>query len=133
MRLLVLLLIAAAAHLSLTPFFPAPAGMAWLLWPFEDNSEPRLRFFGAIPKRPGSLIIPVLSAIAGVGFVVAAINLMGITFIPTWWATCVVAGAAASVLIYLAYFGRLALLPIAINALLLAGVLSGAWSLETLF
>jgi hypothetical protein len=127
MWILVFVLLLLGAHFSLTANVPAEAGKAWVLWPFAADSQPVVALFGT-----SNTPMQLLSVIAGVAFVAAALALMGWIIPSTWWMPLVLVAVAASSVLFLLYVGPWALIPIAINAVLLWGVLVQHWSAQTL-
>ena len=128
MRIVVIILLLVGAHYSLTPFAPAP-GKAWLGWPFDADSKPWLGGVDGVPGQPGSLVTTLLAAVAGLGFLAAAISLIFGAVVPVdWWQPLVVVAAVASALLYVLYFGMWALIPLVVDAVLLWGVLAQGWS-----
>src|SRR3990172_2918439 len=74
MRIFVAVLLLLGAQFCLTAFAPTPAGKAWILWPFAEDSKPILNGVGGLPKQPGSLLTVLLAGVAGVGFLAAALG-----------------------------------------------------------
>lgn len=133
MRIVVTLLLLVGAHFSLTAFVPTQAGKAWIGWPFAADSRPILGGIGGLPGASGGLVTTVLAAVAGAGLLLAAISLFFGVIVPAdWWQPLVVVAAAASILLYVLYLGLLALLPIALDVVILWGVLAQGWSLSGL-
>lgn len=127
MQYLIAILLILAAHFSLTPFAPAPAGKAKFYWPFSADSKPILSFGGGLPQESGSFITPLLAGVAGLCFLLAVFSLFGWWVPADWWRPLVLAACSASILLYLLYFGAGSLLPLAINVLILWGVLAQDW------
>jgi len=128
-RLIVGLLLAAAAHFSLTYLIPASAGAAWFGWPFARDSAP---FLGALQTGAGRTAATLLADVAGLSFIAAALGLFGIWVPPEWWRPLVLVGSIASGLLFLMYAGPLALLPLVVDAVLLWGVLAQGWNVASL-
>jgi hypothetical protein len=128
MQIVVLILLVLAAHFSLTPFAPAKSGKAAFYWPFASDTRPVIAFVGRLPNQSGGLITPVLAAVAGLCFAGAVLGILGIVVPASWWPILVVVAAVASILLYVLYFGVFALLPLAIDAVLLWGVLFQGWT-----
>lgn len=134
MKAVVLIVLVLAAHFSLTPFAPGKAGEGKFYWPFAADTRSWLPFIGGLPAQSGSIVTPLLAGIAGLAFLAAAASLLG-WFIPaTWFRPLVIAGAAASTLLYVFYIGPFAILPLALNAVILWILLSqvGTNTLATL-
>ncbi|HBY96736.1 MAG: hypothetical protein M5U01_37725 [Ardenticatenaceae bacterium] len=132
MRFVVIVLLILGAHFSLTPFAPAAAGKGWALWPFATDSKPWLSGVGGLPQQPGSALTPALAGVAGLGFLVAALSLFRLVIPADWWSPLVLVSTVASLLLYALYFGPWALLPMAIDAVLLWGMLVQNWSVISL-
>ena len=132
MRFVVIVLLIIAAHFSLTPFAPTQAGKAWFGWPFAADSKPILAFVGGLPAQSGSVLTPLLAGLAGLGFLAALAALFGIVIPAGWWRPLMMVAGIASALLYVLYFGRWSPLPLALNAVLLWGVLAQNWSVEML-
>ncbi len=128
MRIIVIILLVLAAHFSLTPFAPAKAGHAIFYWPFAADTQPLLGFVGGLPNQSGSVLSPALAGIAGLCFLAAILGLFGVIVPTQWWPALVVAGAIASALLYILYFGLFSVIPIVIDVILLWGVFVQNWS-----
>ena len=131
MKIILTALLIFAAHFSATPFAPAPAGTAKFYWPFAADSKPWLGFIGGLPAS-GGLVTALLAGIAALGFLASLLALFGWLVPAHWFAPLIVAAAIASILLYILYFGAFALLPLALDALLLWGVLAQGWSVAGL-
>lgn len=128
MRFVVAALLFVRAHFSLTALIPTPAGKAWLFWPIAADSKPVLGVLGGLP----AALNPAFSGVSAAAFMAAVLALFGL-FVPAgWWPTLVLVGATTSFLLYVLYLGRWAALPIAIDAVLLWGVLVQHWSVSGL-
>jgi hypothetical protein len=127
MRYIVLALLLVSAHFALTPFAPGPAGTAKIYWPFAADSKPWLGFAGGLPAQSG-IITAFLAGLAGLGFLAAALGLFWNGIPSTWWPVLVIVAAAASILLYVLYFGVWAILPLLLDAVLLLGVFFRHWS-----
>ena len=132
MRILVIILLILAAHFSLTPFAPAPVGQGTFYWPFAADSKSWLALIGGLPRQSGSVVTPLLAGLAGLGFLSAVIGLFGIAVPADVWPLLVAGASAASLLLYILYIGPWAILPMAIDAALLWGVLAQHWSVAAL-
>ena len=131
MKIILTALLILAAHFSATPFAPAPAGTAKFYWPFAADSKPWLGFIGGLPAS-GGLVTALLAGIAALGFLASLLALFGWLVPAHWFAPLIVAAAVASILLYVLYFGVFSLLPLALDALLLWGVLAQGWSVAGL-
>lgn len=131
-RFVVLVLILAAAHFSLIPFAPAQAGKAWLVWPLAADSRPWLTAIGGLPAQGNGLATIVLSGAAGLCFLGAALGLFGLLVPAAWWPWLVTLGATVSAVLYLLYLGPWSILPLALDLVLLWGVLGLHWTVATL-
>lgn len=128
MRLFVALLLLLGAHFAMTATIPAPAGRGWFFWPFAADSQ-------AVLGRTGNGIntaTKLLSLVAGVCFLAALVALFGLLIPAEWWGVLVGIAAAASLILYILYFGRWAILPITIDLFLLWGLLIPHWSVASL-
>lgn len=132
MRIIVLVLLLLGAQFSATVFAPAAAGKAWLLWPFADDSKSWLSVVGGLPKQSGSVVTPLLGGVATLCFLAAALGLFGIVVPADWWRPLVLVAVFASALLHVLFFGVWALAPIAVDVVLVWGVLLQNWSVSTL-
>lgn len=132
MRILVFVLLLFGAQFSLTAFAPTPPARAWLLWPFAEDSKPRLNGIGGLPKQPGSVLTPLLAGISGLAFLAAACALFGVVIPANWWLPLVIVAVLASACLHVLYFGALALVPLATDAVILWGTLLQGWSVPAL-
>lgn len=132
MRIVVIVLLVLAAHFSLTPFAPAPAGKGAFYWPFAADSKPWLGMIGGLPRPSSRVVTPLLAGVAGLGFLAAALGLFGVIVPANWWQPLVVVASTASLLLYALYIGPWAVLPMAIDAALLWGVLAQHGSVAAL-
>ena len=128
MKLFVAFLLLIGAHFALTANLPAPAGQAWILWPFAANSQ---AVWGLTGAEIGSLT-KVLSGIAGICFLAALLALLGLFLPAEWWGVLVSIAAISSLILYLLHLGPWAILPIAIDILLLWGIFVPHWSVANL-
>lgn len=132
MRIIVLVLLLLGAQFSATVFAPAEAGKAWLLWPFAEDSKAWLGMVGRLPKQGGSVVAPLLGGIATLCFLAAALGLFGIIVPADWWRPLVLIAVVASALLHILFFGIWALAPIAVDVVLLWGLLLQNWSVSML-
>jgi hypothetical protein len=131
MRIVVIIILLLAAHFNLTAFAPAQAGKATFYWPFAADSKSWLSFIGGLPQQSG-LFTTLLASIAGLGFLAAAFALLGWIVPEGWWLPSVLIAAIASIALYVLYFGGNALIPIALDAVLLWGVIVQGWTVAGL-
>ena len=130
MWILVLVLLLLAAQCSLTAFAPAPAGKAWLLWPFAADAQPILPGIGGLPQS-GSVVAPLLAGLSALASLLAVAGLFGLVLPGAWWPAAVLVAGIAGLLLAVAYIDHLrmrAILPVAASALLLAGVIALHWT-----
>jgi len=99
-----------------------------LYCPFAKDTTPTLNLLGGA-TRP---ITQILSALAGICFLAAAVAHVGFLIPASWWAPLVIAGAAASAVLYILYFGVNAIIPLAVDALLLWGLCAPHWTVAAL-
>jgi hypothetical protein len=132
MHYVVTVLLLVGAHFSLTAFAPAAEGKRWVGWPFGVDSKSLLSGLGGLPRQGGA-VTALLAGVAGLGFLLAVVGLLFGVVVPTdWWRILVTTSAAASILLYALYFGPLSLLPIALDVVILWGVLLHGWSMSGL-
>ena len=127
MKILVIILLFLAAHFNATPFAPAPAGAAKFYWPFAADSKSWLTAIGGLPAA-GGIITSLLAGGAALGFIASLLALFGWLVPANWFAPAILAASIASVLLYVLYFGAFSIIPLALDALLLAGVYAWHWS-----
>lgn len=132
-------LIFLAWHFATTFFVPAAGGQArgGIAWPFGRSSRPfliSLRGLAppSVPGYPPVTAALTLAGIASLAFMTALAALFGFLVPTAVWAPAVVLGALASGMLFVLYIGRWALVPLAVDALLLWGVLGGGWDMATL-
>ena len=131
MKALLIALLVLAAHFNATPFAPAPAGTAKFYWPFAADSKPWLGFIGGLPAS-GGVVTALLAGVAALGFIASLLALFGWLVPAHWFTPLIVAASIVSILLYFLYFGAFSLLPLALDALLLWGVLARGWSVAGL-
>lgn len=124
LRWAILLMLIAGAHFSLTVLLPAHAGRAWLLWPVATDTRPVARIF-ATEGRSLTLILLLMS---GSAFLAASASMVGWIVPAALWPSLVMAGCFGSILLFLIYLNRYALLPLLVDALLLWGVTAQQWT-----
>ncbi len=132
MAIVVLVLLLVAAHFSLTVFAPGAAGGATFYWPWAANSQPILAGIGGLPQTGGGVVTPALAGIAGLCVLAATASLLGIVVPVNWWVPLVVAGALASIVLFVVYLGPLSIIPIALDLILLWGVALQHWTVAAL-
>jgi hypothetical protein len=125
MNIVIAVLLALAAHFSLTSLAPAPAGKGSLIWPFAADSLPVAPLLG----HPQAGLTAILSGVAGVAFLAAAFYFVtGRLLQPGWVLPLVLVAAAASVVLYLGHFTPRALLPLLLDGVIIWGVVSQGWA-----
>lgn len=128
MRWLVVVFLVLGAHFSLTAIAPGEAGKALFYWPFAKDSQPTIGVFGSATK----MIAQVLSIIAGLCLLASAAALIGWLVPAAWWTWLVVIGSVSSGLLFLLYIGPNAILPLAIDLVLLLGIFLWHWTVASL-
>ena len=123
MRILVAVLLIVGAHFSLTALIPGPKSVFY--WPFEPESKPSVGLGAGV-------LTPLLSVVAGVCLLAAAAALFGLIVPAAWFVPLVVVGSIASILLYVLYLSAFSIIPIAIDVILLWGVLAQQWSVVSL-
>ncbi len=126
MRWLVIVTLLLGAHFALTAI--APGEKALFYWPFAKDSKPTLDILGSATKP----VTQLLSVAAGLCLLASVAAILGWLILPTWFIPLTIIGAAASTLLFLLYIGINALVPLAIDALLLWGVFGWHWTVATL-
>jgi hypothetical protein len=117
-----------AAHLSLTALVPAAIGQGpppwWvgggLMWPFFLDTQTLLPDGGL-----REVLTPVLGITAGVCLLLAVAALWRRPIPASWFMPLVVVGAAASIVLQIAWLSGWAILPLALDAVLIWSVLRG--------
>ena len=128
MYIVVTILILLAAHFCLTAFTPNPIGEAHVYWPWTLNSRPFFRTSGGLWQENSSLITLTLASIAGLCLIGAAAALVGLGVPANLWLPLIVVGAVASIALFILYLSPLSLIPIAVDLILLWGVLLQQWT-----
>lgn len=131
MKAILIALLVLAAHFSATPFAPAPAGTAKFYWPFAADSKSWLTAIGGLPAS-GGIVTSLLAGVAALGFIASLLALFGWLVPANWFATAILAASIASVVLYVLYFGAFSLLPLALDIILIWGVLARGWSVAGL-
>ena len=132
MRYFVLVLLLISAHFALTPFFPGPAGTAKIYWPFATDSRSWLNLIGGLPSQSGGFVTSLLAGLAGLGFLTAALGLFWGGIPANWWPILVVIATAASMLLYMLYFGAWAILPLFLDLAILWVLFFQHWTVAGL-
>ena len=132
LRLVVAVLIVAGVSFALTLLLPADDANP--IWPFAKDSRPLVRALGPdrLPPAGGMTLALVLAGVAVVAFVLALLSLFGIVVASGWWVPLVFAGSGASVLLFLLYLSPFALLPLAVDVILAAGIIVARWTPDSL-
>lgn len=120
--MVILILFLLLAHLNLTVFVPAKPGKSWLLWPFDQDTQPT--FFRSVnvfnlPSKGGA-VTALLAAVAGLGFIGSILSLLGWILPQTWVPALPILASLASILLFLVYFRRWSILPILLNVFVIA-------------
>jgi hypothetical protein len=103
----------------LTALVPGPRALFY--WPFGPESKPIVGFgAGALTR--------LLSVIAGACLLAAAAALFGLIIPEAWFLPLVVVGSVASIVLYVLYLSVYSIIPIAIDVILLWGVLAQQWT-----
>lgn len=131
MKAILIALLVLAAHFSATPFAPAPAGTAKFYWPFAADSKSWLTAIGGLPAS-GGIVTSLLAGVAALGFIASLLALFGWLVPANWFAPAILAASIASVVLYVLYFGAFSLLPLALDIILIWGVLARGWSVAGL-
>ena len=131
MKAILIALLVLAAHFSATPFAPAPAGTAKFYWPFAADLKSWLTAIGGLPAS-GGIVTSLLAGVAALGFIASLLALFGWLVPANWFATAILAASIASVVLYVLYFGAFSLLPLALDIILIWGVLARGWSVAGL-
>ncbi|HET8655183.1 MAG TPA: isoprenylcysteine carboxylmethyltransferase family protein [Longimicrobiaceae bacterium] len=117
MRWVIFVLLALGALFGLgavAPAAPAGLGDAWSS--------------GAVGGSVATIVRPILGAAAGLLFLAALVGLFSTTIPMRGWSGLVVAASVVSLLLYAPYFGPRVIAPIAVDAVLLVGLVAGWWA-----
>jgi hypothetical protein len=125
MWIAVLGLLLLAAHLNLTGLVPLHAGEApppwWvggrLLWPFAEETN-TLVFSGDA----ANALLPILGSTAALCFLLAAAALLHWQIPENWFTGLIITGVALSIALQIVWFTGWAILPLAVDAVLLWAV-----------
>lgn len=141
LRIAFTLLLFLAWHFPTTFFVPAgsPYEKGWLVWPFGQQSRPVLDAIAGSVIAPASPTVTTnpsvalaAAGIASLAFIVAAGSLWGIVIPGSWFQPAVTVGAVSSVILFVVYMSPLALIPLAVDVVLLWGVATQGWSVPQL-
>src|SRR5512136_1715234 len=119
MHILVAVLLIVGAHFSLTALIPGPKALVY--WPFGPESKPIIGVGTGAPTQ-------LLAVIAGASLLAAAAALFGLIIPEGWFVPLVIIGSIASILLYMLYFSVYSIIPIALDAVLLWGMLAQHWT-----
>lgn len=128
MRWVVFILLLLGTLSSLSPFAPAPAGKAGLLWPIAADSKPIISLAGWLPEQYVPIVTLFLAGVAGLFFLVAAAGLFWEGVPTRWWRALVIVAVATSLLLYFSYFQVQMIGSILVDVILLWGVLTNRWT-----
>ncbi len=139
LRIAATVLLVAAWHFPTTFFVPAgaPNEKGWLAWPFGQQTRPAFDALSGIiaPSVPTATGTPTLAlaaaGIASLSFIVGVAALWGIVVPASWWQPAVILGTCSSLLLFIVYASPLALIPLAVDAVVLWGVFTQGWSVAT--
>jgi hypothetical protein len=123
MRILVTVLLIVGAHFGLTALIPGPKALVY--WPFGPESRPIIGVGAGAPTQ-------LLAVIAGASLLAAAAALFGLIIPEGWFVPLVIVGSITSILLYVLYFSVYSIAPIAIDVILLWGVLAQQWTVASL-
>lgn len=130
MRIVVLILLFLGAHFAGTTF--VPGSKATIIWPFGAESRPVLAGIGGLPSQSGSVASPLLAGVAVLAFIAAFASLLGLVVPAEWFTPLVVAGSLASTALFALFAGPWSVLPIAVDVILLWGILLQQWTVPML-
>ena len=127
-------------HFATTFFMPAgrPRSEGWVVWPFGRDTRATLaRWPGiltpyVIPADPRPTGALALAGAASMGFLLGLAGLFGILVPSGWWPPAVAVASLASGGLFLLYLGRLAIVPLLVDSVLLWGVLVRGWTIDGL-
>lgn len=130
MRIVVLILLLLGAHFAGTAFVPGPK--ASIVWPFGVDSRPVLAGIGGMQSQSNGFVTPLLAGGAVAAFAAAFASLLGFVVPAEWFVPLVVTGSLASIILNILFIGPLAILPVAVDLILLWGVLVNDWTIAVL-
>ena len=135
-------LLIVAWHFPTTFFVPGGTGQpaadgGSLIWPFGRGSGPLLAGvpgFVAPPSMTSFTSPSVAMAAAGIAslaFLLALFSLWGVVIPADWWRPAAIVGSVASIVLFVIYLGPLAIVPLAVDLVVLWGVLIQGWTQST--
>jgi hypothetical protein len=135
-KIAITVLLIAAWHFPTTFFVPGgpPNEKGWLVWPFGRQSGPLFDGLqGAIaPSSPVVTSTPtvalVAAGIASLAFLVALASLWGIVVPADFWRPAAIVGGVSSVVLFVIYLGPWAVVPLAVDAVVLWGIFAQGWT-----
>lgn len=130
MRTVVFALLFLGAHFAGTAFVPGPK--ANIIWPFGVESRSVRAGIGGLPTQGGSVVTPLLAGITAIAFAGAFLAMLGLVVPAEWFVALVVSGSLASIALFVLFAGMWAILPVAVDLLLLWGVLAQGWTVAML-
>lgn len=125
LQIFIALLLVLAGHFALSVWKPGPK--ATVVWPWGEDSRAVLRIAGGLPK-DGGMASMLLGSGATLAFVLAFLSLFGWLVPAAWFVPLVAGGSVASLALFGLFFGSAGLLPMAIDVVLLIGVLGLGWT-----
>jgi hypothetical protein len=132
MHVFVLILLVLAAHYSLSAFFPSPAEHAHFYWPWTTDMHPILAGIGGLPQERNDVVTSALATTAGLCLLGSAAALQGIFIPPESFVPLATIGAVSSIVLFTLYLGPLSLIPIALDLIVLWGVVLQHWTVAGL-
>jgi len=141
-KIAITILLILAWHFPTTFFAPGGTGQpasdtGSLIWPFGRASSPAL---AGVPSfvAPSSLtsvmspsVAMAAAGIASLAFLLALFSLWGVVIPADWWRPAAIVGSVASIVLFLIYLGPGAIIPIAIDLVVLWGVFVQDWTQPT--
>ena len=120
-----------AANFCLSYIIPAPAGdLGWIVFPFGRVDAVKTWTFGQIDGFPLVIMIG-LAGVAVLAFTGAFFATVG-WFVPAdLWRPFVIVGAICSAILFLLHLGPWAIVPLALDAVLLWLAWTSAWGPQT--
>ena len=117
-----------AANFCMSYIIPAPAASpAWVIFPFGRVDAQANWTFGRIEGLPLVLMLALAGA-AVLAFIGAFLATFGLWVSADWWRTLVLVGAGCSAILFLLHLGPWAILPLALDALLLWVAWASLWT-----
>lgn len=123
MRYLVALLLLVGIHFSLSGLM-LPEGRPSFLAPITQGSRPLVGSAGNATH--------LLAALSVLGLGMGLLALLGWLVPANLWVPAVTVGAVASMVLYIWFLSRWAIIPLALDALILWGVFGLSWSVAAL-